>query len=72
MISYRKVNGLVDLEVPVLHRVYLKDRAWYYRQGSWCYENCIAPFYFAPDWQERFFVEFQDDRDAVAFALRWA
>lgn len=72
MISYKRPYEDINITVPVLHRVYLSDRAWYYRQSSWCRENCRAPFYFAPGWTEKFFVEFDDDEDAVLFALRWA
>lgn len=59
-----------NLQVPLLHRVYFTK----YRFGEmreWLNANCRAPYYTAPGWTGDF-VEFEDDADATAFALRWA
>ena len=57
------------VKVPVLHRVQFTQ----YRiaeMREWLIANCRAPFYTSPGWTENF-VEFEDDQDATAFALRW-
>jgi hypothetical protein len=38
---------------------------------EWLEANCGARYYVAPGWATDF-VEFEDDRDATAFAMRWA
>ena len=58
-----------NLRVPVLHRVTFTE----YRiaeMREWLVANCRAPFYVAPGWTSNF-VEFEDNRDATAFAMRW-
>lgn len=72
MITYTKVFDNSDITVPVLHTVYHREVLYYYDIRSWCKDNCRAPFYFAPGWQPESFVEFEDDRDAVLFALKWS
>ena len=71
MITYKKVFDNHNLTVPVLHRVYHREERYYYI-NMWCKENCKRRFYFAPVWTTEYFVEFEDDEDAVLFALKWA
>lgn len=57
-------------KVPKLHRVNYNPK---YNQGEvqyWCKENCRAPSYMGGSWAGTF-VEFEDDQDAVMFALRF-
>ena len=37
----------------------------------WLEENCQHPFYILPNWLANG-VEFEDDRDATLFVLRWS
>ena len=74
--------ALPEVKVPRLHRVTygysasfwdryewnLKDRTI----RAWCDEHCYAPFYFHAGYTNEKFVQFEDDQDAVLFALRWA
>jgi hypothetical protein len=70
MITYRTFQ---DIVVPVLHRVYYNhSRASRFDIWQWCKSNCKKPFYQAPVWTGEYFVELEDDEDAVVFALRWA
>ena len=71
MIEYRYLDPEIapTLRVPVLHRVYFSK----YRiaeMREWLEHNCRAKYYVAPGWTDNF-VEFEDDTDATAFALRW-
>ena len=72
-----------DFKVPVLHRVvyaYTVDGAMAAYQRSykdvlvnaWLEENCKHPYYHSPGWMSEKFIEFEDDEEAVVFALRWA
>ncbi len=57
-------------KVPKLHRVHYNPK---YNRGEvqyWCKENCRAPSYMGGSWAGTF-VEFEDDQDAVMFALRF-
>jgi signal peptidase I len=38
----------------------------------WCKENTRAPFYTAPSWHGKRLVQFEDDSDAIMFALRFS
>ena len=60
------------LKVPKLHDVTYNKQ---YTDGEiyrWCRENTRAPFYTAPSWMGRRFVQFEDDSDAIAFALKFS
>lgn len=59
-----------EVPVPVLHRVYYSvDEGENVR--DWLRSNCQEPFYISPGWAGSF-VEFEDDRDAAYFTLRYA
>ena len=73
--------SLPEVKVPRLHRVTygygtfrekyewnLKDR----NIRAWCDEHCYAPFYFHAGYTNEKFVQFEDDKDAMLFALKWA
>lgn len=83
-ITYRLDPKLL-VRTPILHEVIVdKAEPWFAPQGirkrdraawdkeviKWCKENCKAKFYLLPSW-DRAGVEFEDDEDAVMFALRW-
>lgn len=72
MITYKKFFDHSEITFPVLHRVKIRDFAYYYTINSWCKDNCRAPYYMAPSWAVDCAVEFEDDEDATLFALRWS
>jgi len=43
-----------------------------YLVNEWLKENCKGNYYTSPGYLKEKFIEFEDDRDAVMFALRWA
>jgi hypothetical protein len=51
----------------VFHRSY-KDHL----VDQWLKDNCRSPFYHSPGYLREKFIEFEDDAEAVAFALRWS
>jgi len=68
--TYESRGASFTLATPVLHKVCFNhyDRT---EVMKWCEQNCKAKFYPGPSWAGHFF-EFEDDEDAVWFALRWA
>ena len=83
MITYKTLwPELPNVKVPVLHKIVygyaesfetydewnLKDQ----KIRLWCQNMCSAPFYFHPGYTRKKFIQFEDDRDAVLFALWWA
>ncbi len=40
--------------------------------NQWLDENCKNPYYHSPGWRTEKFIEFECDKDALLFALRWA
>jgi hypothetical protein len=88
MITYKQPwpETLPALKVPVLHRVdYGYDDMGSVISTSiaklahddikvraWCKHNCRAAYYLHPGYTREKFVHFEDDQDAVFFALKWA
>lgn len=74
-ITYVKgYNGKLD--VPKLHDVVIRadeifSRDEYNEMNEWCYKNCKERFYFFPSWTRKIGAQFEDDEDAMLFALRW-
>lgn len=68
-----------NMSVPKLHKVVYGKRdisgplVYEYAEASnireWCKHHCKEPFYMSPGWMEEVFVQFEDDEDAVLFAL---
>lgn len=83
-ITYKTNDRWPGLKFPVLHRVVYDRRihesvpALYQRSykdhlvDQWLKDNCRSPFYHSPGYLREKFIEFEDDAEAVAFALRWA
>jgi hypothetical protein len=66
------------LKVPVLHRVdydYADTLSVFCHSDikvrAWCKDNCQAAYYLHPGYTREKFVHFEDDQDAVFFALKW-
>ena len=75
-VTYREEDFgcFTKVKFPVLHRVdYSKseDPKHFFIIHNWCESNCKAQFYHGPHWSGDF-IEFEDDEDAIMFALRWA
>lgn len=79
----KKKYGETDLKFPVLHRVVYAHtvdnvQAMYQRSykdhlvDTWLGENCKSSYYHSPGYMQEKFIEFEDDEEAVMFALRWA
>lgn len=73
---------LPHVKVPVLHRVKYAEtvdsvQALYQRSykdclvDTWLQTNCQSPYYRSPGYLRVKFIEFEDDEEAVMFALRW-
>jgi hypothetical protein len=73
---------LPKVKVPALHRVvydnieYGTTKVWElsYRQlevNRWLEANCKGRYYHGPGWREEQFIEFEDDQDAMWFALKY-
>lgn len=78
-ITYK--TNCIGLRVPVLHRVvYARDLLTPMQQHfdrrdmlifNWLQENCHHGFYQGPSYIREKFIEFEDDYEALMFALRW-
>lgn len=77
------MSGFPKIQIPVLHRVKYAETvdhvdAFYQRSyldhkvDAWLVANCRAPYYHSPGHLREKFIEFEDDTEAVAFALKWA
>lgn len=78
----KKKYGQTDVKFPVLHRVVYAHtvdnvQAMFQRSykdrlvDTWLKENCRNPYYHSPGYLYEKFIEFEDDEEAVLFALRW-
>ena len=83
MTVYYKDSRYLGVQVPVLHKVtYAKTvdnvQAMFQRSykdalvDTWLNENCQHPYYHSPGYLYEKFIEFEGDREAVMFALKWA
>jgi hypothetical protein len=80
-ITYKESKYL-GVQVPVLHKIKYADTVdgvqaqWqisYKDQlvNEWLKENCKHRYYHSPGYFYEKFIEFEDDKEAVMFALRW-
>lgn len=76
-------TNLGNVMVPKLHKVvYAKTldnvQAQYQRSykdhlvDAWLEENCRHPYYHSPGYLKEKFIEFEDSKEAMWFALRWS
>ena len=72
-----------DYKVPRLYRVDYAEttdgvEARFQRSlldhqvNQWLEANCKGHYYHSPGWDKKKYIQFEDDRDAVMFALRWS
>ncbi len=82
-VTYKPMEMFPNIQVPILHKVvyaYTADdvQAFYQRSykdhlvDAWLEENCKGAYYHSPGYLKEKFIQFEDDADAVLFALRWA
>jgi hypothetical protein len=68
------------VKVPKLHKIKYADTvdgvlAMYQRSykdhlvDEWLKANCNSPYYHSPGWMKEKFIQFEDDKEAVMFAL---
>jgi hypothetical protein len=82
-VTYKPMEMFPNIQVPILHKVVYAHtvdnvQARYQRSykdhlvNVWLEENCKGAYYHGPGYLEEKFIQFEDDTDAVLFALRWA
>ena len=83
MITYKAMDMFPDIKVPVLHKVKYAEtvdyvEAQYQRSykdhlvDEWLKHYCKAPYYHSPGYLSEKSIHFEDDQEAMWFALRWA
>lgn len=71
-----------QVKMPILHKVKYADTVDYveaqyqrsyldHKVDAWLKENCKASYYHSPGYLREKFIQFEDDWEAVMFALRW-
>ena len=82
----KKLGTETTINSPVLHKVVYGIREPFNPNGlwftnrhpqqpeidAWVKENCKNPYYHSPGWTDEYFIQFEDDEEAMMFALRWA
>jgi hypothetical protein len=81
-VTYKTTPNWPGIKFPVLHKVVyahtIDGVAAQYQNSykdylirKWCEDNCKGRFYLHPGWTTEKFVQFEDEQDAVLFALKW-
>ena len=81
-VTYKTLDEWPNVTIPILHKVVYAHttdgvRAQYQRSykdhlvDEWLKANCRHPYYHSPGWMQEKFIQFEDDQEAVLFALRW-
>ena len=71
-----------DIKIPVLHKIKYANtvddvEAQYQRSyldhlvDEWLRANCKSPYYHSPGYLKEKFIQFEDDKEAMLFALVW-
>lgn len=55
---------------PKFYSVLIKQTATFSELHNWCEGNCKGKFYVLPTWLQPG-CQFEDEKDAFLFALRW-
>lgn len=82
-ITYKTNDRWPGIKFPVLHKVVYAHTTdgvlgAYQRSykdvlvDSWLKENCRHTYYHSPGYLREKFIQFEDDAEALLFALRWA
>ena len=81
-VRYKLLKDSLTVKVPVLYKVVYAEttdgvQARYQRSykdhlvDEWLKENCEHGYYHSPGYYKEKFIEFEDDQEALLFALRW-
>jgi hypothetical protein len=81
-VTYKPMKDFPTVKLPVLHKViyaYTVDfvQARYQRSykdclvDEWLENNCKHPYYHSPGYLNEKFIQFEDDVEAVMFALKF-
>ncbi len=62
-IVYAKTENGVQARYQRSYKDWLVDQ--------WLEQNCRGRYYHSPGWRTEKFIEFEDSKDAVLFAMRW-
>lgn len=76
------MNTDINVKIPALYKVVYAETtdrviAAYQRSykdhlvDAWLKENCKNPYYHSPGYLYEKFIEFEDKKEAMWFALRW-
>jgi hypothetical protein len=81
-VTYKTLLSFPGIKIPVLHRVVyaeaedgvftdyqLSDKD--HLVNEWLKKNCKRPYYRSPGYIREKFIQFEDDEEAMLFALRW-
>jgi len=71
-VTYKPLKMFPEILTPVLHKVEYHTSAEDYQVNMWLKENCKSYYYHSPGWMKEKFIQFEDDHDAVMFALKWS
>ena len=71
-VTYKPLKMFPEILTHVLHKVKYHINAEDYQLNTWLKENCKGYYYHSPGWMKEKFIQFEDDHDAVMFALRWS
>lgn len=82
MTIHYKWSPLLGINVPILHSVKYADtvddtEAQYqyslldHQVNDWLRDHCKGNYYHSPGWMKEKFIQFEDDRDALLFTLKW-
>lgn len=65
---YKVVYAKTQDGVPAMWQISYLD----YKVNEWLKENCKHPYYHGPGYLTEKFVEFEDEKEAMWFSLRFA
>jgi hypothetical protein len=81
-VTYKPLKGFPGVQTPVLHKVVYAHTegevlAMYQRSykdylvDEWLKANCRSNYYHSPGYFKEKFIQFEDDDEALLFALVW-
>ena len=82
-ITYKPMKMFPHIQIPVLHKIvydhtidhvdeFYQRKYKYPLVDAWLKENCKSRYYHSPGYLREKFIQFEDDKEAVMFALKWS
>lgn len=82
-VTYKPMKMFPEIQTPVLHKVVyahtVDDIISLYQRSykdhlvdAWLKDNCKHPYYHSPGYLKEKFIQFEDDAEAVMFALKFS